>query len=175
MPITENGYEYTMPEEWLSKIDLEFLTAFRDELFKMNYISLDGCYCDTLAHLESTTGYHVAFKLACVKSNKLDLYQYSKTLPWYDSDIFDGKLSQLLIKNKLIIDGYIEDIIGEKLGIDPSEIEMCMKCGKYFFKKDMIPDKDAEDFYYCIHCEGTFDSHQYYLEGLNLKIEGDVE
>ena len=170
MPITENGYEYTMPEEWLKEIDLEFLTAFRDELFKMKYITLDGCYYDTLAHTESTAGHHVAFKLACVKSNKLDLYQYSKTLPWYDSDIFDGKLSGLLIENKFIIDGCFEDIIGEKLGIDPNDIELCMKCGKYFFKKDMVADIDAEDFYYCIHCEGSFDSHKYYLDGLNLEV-----
>ena len=42
MPITENGIEYSIPKEWLKEIDLEFLKAFRDELFKMKYITLDG-------------------------------------------------------------------------------------------------------------------------------------
>ena len=169
MPITENGFEYSIPEEWLKEIDLKFLTAFRDELFKMKYITLNGCYLDTLAYAESSMGHHVAFKLACIKSNKLDLYKYSKTLPWYDSDIFDSKLSELLIENKLIMGGCFEDIISEKLGIDSSEILQCMKCGNYFLKKDMIENVEIEDVYYCIHCEG-FDKHQYYLDGLNLEV-----
>jgi hypothetical protein len=167
MPITDSlTIKYSIPQEYLNIINLEFLSAFREELYKMNYVSLGSFYDDSLSHVESTSGWSVAFKLACINTNKENLYKYWQTLPWYDSDLFDYELSKLLIQNKLIIGGSLEDVIAEKLGIEVKDIFPCLECGKYYFKKDMIAD---DDYYKCIYCNG-FDSHQYYLEGLKKTV-----
>lgn len=178
MPITQKGIEYDIPREWLEKIDLSFLKELRKEFYRIQKLSLDQFYHDALLHYESTAGWGVAFKLACIKTNKLDLYNYSKQLEWYDYDIFCSLISELMVQNKLLIDNSFEDLvinfISQELNIPQDEIKICFKCGEYFLKEDMVKDymtSDSEDegYFVCVHCNG-FDKHQYYLKGLNKEV-----
>jgi len=170
MPITENGYEYSIPQEWKDIIDLNFLKQFREELFKLKYISLGSFYQDTTNYYGGTSGWDVALKLTCINTNKVNLYKYYRTLPWYDSDLFDYDLSEMLMESNIIMKGSFVYVISEKLNIKEEDIMQCGKCGIYDYKHNMVEDKEIEDLFSCMHCN-DFDSHKYYLDGLNKECE----
>lgn len=100
MPIIRNGdgtyVEYRIPEELQSKIPDYFYTAMAGELIsvygweksKDMFFSEEENECINLD--SGTVLWAQAFKAACQKLNMSWLFQYYETLPWYDSDIFDG-------------------------------------------------------------------------------------
>ena len=91
-----SGIRYTIPEEICSRIPDYFYAAFAGELFSVfgweqakwmfypedrrDYTDLDS----------SSAGWVEAFKATCRKLDMSWLIDYYNTLPWYDSDVFDG-------------------------------------------------------------------------------------
>ena len=78
---------------------------------------------------------------------------------WYDSDIFDGELADMLVERKFILDDSSK-VIGQLLGINPDDIVECCDCGKVYTKEMVsVLTEDDEDYeedwtqYRCFYCQ----------------------
>lgn len=164
MPLVGEGndvhIEYTMPEHIKNLITDDFLKEFRNQLFRIhNYYSLDSYADHGISMNTSTAGWFAAFGKACLVTHKEEVLDYWRTLPWYDSDIFDGELADMLVERKFILDDSSK-VIGQLLGINPDDIVECCDCGK-IYTKDMVSvlTEDDEDYeenwtqYRCFYCQ----------------------
>lgn len=178
MSITENCMKYKIPEHIMTLITYDFLKEFRNQLFRINkHYSLDTFADFGIPTNTSTCGWYAAFGKACLLTNKEELFDYRRSLAWYDSYIFDGELAEMLIQNKLILDDS-NKIIGQQLNINPEDIVYCNNCGK-FYTKDMVVkiDDTDEDYlisiYRCLYCQdfketadGNKNATEYYRDVL---------
>ena len=151
--------EYTIPDNIKNLITYDFLKEFRNQLFRINgHYSLDTFADFGIPMNTSTAGWYAAFGKACLLTNKEELFNYWRTLPWYDSDIFDGELAEMLVDNKLILDDS-NAVLGKLLNINPDDIVYCDYCGK-LYTKDMVieVERNSEYFdeyyteYMCLFC-----------------------
>lgn len=182
MPILGEGedvyVEYTIPQEVKNLITREFLTEFRNQLFRIHeYWSLDTFAEEGIPMNTSTSGWHSAFGKACILTKNNELYKYHRSLEWYDSDIFDGELAEMLITEKLIL-GDLSKVIEEQLGIKEDDLRYCCDCGK-LYTDDMViklPEDQWDrivSYYRCLHCEdlintsnGNKNATNYYIKCL---------
>ena len=90
----------TTHEGIMKRIPDYFYTAFAGELFSvygwarsrdMFYPEKDEGYAGLAS---STAGWVQAMRATCRKLDMEWLLEYYETLPWYDSDVFDGILEQ---------------------------------------------------------------------------------
>ena len=164
MPITENGsIQYTMPNHIKTMIIPEFCAQMAKELHMIFGIGITDTDYDCLLYQGGTSGWNVAIASTCRKLNLDELYKYYHNLPWYDSDIFDGELSDLLVENKWFIPKSESDEIARQLGIDAKSIKYCDKCNKLFHVNDVEVYADSEDeydesIYACKSCLGNGES-----------------
>lgn len=156
--------EYTMPENIKDLITYDFLKEFRNQLFRIHeYYSLETFSDFGIPLNTSTAGWYAALGKTCLLTHKEEVFDYWRCLPWYDSDIFDGELAEMLIDKKLIL-GDSAEIIGKQLGINPDDIVYCCDCGR-LYTKDMVValTENDEDYcsdegytqYRCLHCQDT--------------------
>ena len=100
-PSEEESYEnYSIPQDILNLIDLEFLTLFKHNLcivFKMDDISEYSVCC-----LGGTGGWQKALHDTSFELKKLQVIGYYDSIPWWKSDYFDGKISDLMVESKVI-------------------------------------------------------------------------
>ena len=166
--------EYNIPEDIKKLITKEFLIEFRKQLFIINKYSLRDFVDEGVCINTSTSGWYTSFYNACVNTNLNKLVEYQKTLDWYDSDIFDSEITNMLADNNLILNMSILDIISEKLNIDKKDLKYCSECGGVFTSymgKDSENEYD-EEYFICNHCIDELntapDKHvtQYYLDTL---------
>ena len=141
MPIVGEGkdvhVEYHMPENIKKLVTDEFLKEFRDQLFRIHgYYKLDAFAEYSVPVNTGTGGYSAAFFKACMLTGSEELYNYSRTLPWYDADLFDGEITDMLIDRHFIL-GYFIDIIEQQLGITYEDIVTCCDCNR-LCTKDMV-------------------------------------
>ena len=144
MPIVGSGdgihIEYTMPENIKSLITDDFLKEFRNQLFRIHeHYSLDTFADEGIPMNTSTAGWYAALGKACLVTNNLELFDYWRSLEWYDSDIFDGELADMLVDRKFILPS-IDEIIYEKLGIKSDDLRICGECGKLYVTHDYEDD-----------------------------------
>lgn len=158
MPIVGDYIEYTMPEDIKNLITDDFLKEFRNQLFRIHeYYSLETFAEEGIPINTSTSGWFAAFGKACLLTNKEVLIDYWRTLPWYDSDIFDGELAEMLIERGFIL-GDLSNVIEQQLGIKSNDLRVCNDCGK-LYTKDMvieITDVDEDELfsrYRCLYCQ----------------------
>lgn len=177
-------WEYKMPEDIKNLITDDFLKEFRNQLFRIHeHYSIDTFAEFGIPMNTSTGGWYAAFGKACLLTNKEVLLDYWRTLPWYDSDIFDGELADMLIERGFIL-GNLTDVIKQQLGIKEEDIRICNDCGKGY-AKDMvvkIPDIETDAFmsdYRCLHCQDIKDKNEYYKNVLReldeYKINHPIE
>ena len=89
--------------EFLAMIDKEFLLKLRDGIgvrFGDGGIDLDDE--ETWINIGGTMGWDYAFSQACAATNLPTLYEYYNALDWFDSDMFDGDVSDLAIEHGII-------------------------------------------------------------------------
>ena len=94
-------FDYTIPDEIKSRIPEYFYYALGGEC-----VSIMGAYAlirdeDGLSYLDyaaGTYGYVEAFRMTCKKLDMNWLFEYRDNLPWYQSDIFDGEISDEVIR-----------------------------------------------------------------------------
>ena len=186
MPIVGEGndvhIEYTIPKDIKDLITYDFLKEFRNQLFRIHeHYSLETFADFGIPINTSTGGWYAALGKACLLTNKEKVFNYWRTLPWYDSDIFDGELAEMLINNKLILDDSSK-VLGQLLNIDSDDIVYCSCCGK-LYTKDMVvadieyDDEDSWTEYKCLYCKdlenrtnkefGTTDYYRNILDELN--------
>ena len=104
MPVVDHGdgvrVEYEIPREIKDRIPPYFYIALAGELFSiygwerskdMFYPRKKQSYTDLAS---STAGWVAALRATCRKMEMDWLISYYDTLPWYDSDVFDGILEQ---------------------------------------------------------------------------------
>jgi len=167
MPIVEENdsvyVSYTIPEPIKKLITDEFLKEFRNQLFRIHEYYHLGLFADEGIPMNtSTSGWFAAFGKACLLTNNEQLLDYWRTLPWYDSDIFDGELAEMLVERGFILDD-LSKVIEEQLGIKESELRVCNDCGK-IYAKDMvieITDTNEEELiskYRCLYCQDVKDT-----------------
>lgn len=168
MPIVEeeNGsvyVSYTIPEPIKKLITDEFLKEFRNQLFRIHEYYHLGLFADEGIPMNTSTGgWFAAFGKACLLTNNEQLLDYWRTLPWYNSDIFDGELAEMLVERGFILDD-LSKVIEEQLGIKESELRVCNDCGK-IYAKDMvveITDTNEEELiskYRCLYCQDVKDT-----------------
>ena len=153
-------YKYTMPEDIKNLITDDFLKECRNQLFRIHeHYSLDIFAEEGIPINTSTAGWYAAFGKACLLTHKEGLFNYWRTLPWFDSDIFDGELAGILIKRGFIL-GYLSDVIYKQLGIKEDDLRICNDCGKVY-SKDMVieidsTEEDEDDLiskYRCLYCQ----------------------
>lgn len=144
--------KYTIPNEIKEKMSYDFLKEFRNQLIDIFNLSLET-YADSFYGIESTAGWANALKAACHSTGKDDIWNYWNELEWYDSDIFDGELVDILIENRLILPVMV-DIFKNYLDIEPDNLRICDKCGGVF-TEDMILDYVSWELpgYICKHCD----------------------
>lgn len=105
MPIVgegENVYvEYHIPKDIKDRIPSYFYQALAGELFSVFGWRLgiqmftDKEYGNGYYNLDSGSGgWYVAFEETCRKLDMQWLFDYWKSLEWYDSDIFDGEIEE---------------------------------------------------------------------------------
>ncbi|RNB59441.1 hypothetical protein EDM57_04680 [Brevibacillus gelatini] len=118
MPVTENGYEYQMPDGIRNQLTKELLIDFHNNLVKIfkptEYID----YINFYIYIESTFGWDEAFKEACKVHNKEWLYEYSRHLPWYEHDLFCDDVGELMVQLEVIEEGEpleLEDVYEEEI------------------------------------------------------------
>ena len=159
--VNENGdvhVEYHIPEDIKAMISDDFLKELRNQLFRIHeYYSLETFADQGIPINTSTAGWYAAFGKACLLKNKSELLDYWENLEWYDSDIFDGIVADMLVEKKLILNDS-KKVIAEQLNIDPDEIEMCDECYRYYPKDFLIKQKENEESeYICPHCQDMKD------------------
>lgn len=159
MPITDNGsIEYSIPKNIKKLITKEFCIQFVKELHCISGLSLEDFDYDSVGYWEGTGGWMEAFANACRKTKNDELLKYYYTLEWFDSDLFDCELTNILIEHKLLLPTTYTDEIARQIGISDEDIGICDDCGKAYNKKDMIerPDEwdDHESIYLCKNCLG---------------------
>jgi len=172
MPIVGSGnsvhIEYNIPEEIKNLITYDFLKEFRNQLIRIHeYWSIDTFAENGIPMNTSTGGWHASLGKACIITNNKDLYNYQKHLEWYDSDIFDGELAEMLIENHLIL-GDLSKVIEQQLGIKEEELKCCCRCGKLYTLEMVIElsEEEAEEEmskYKCLCCydiENTKDGNK---------------
>lgn len=94
-------FHYDIPKEIKSKIPEYFYYAFGGELlsvFGKDFLTKDDSGNYPLDFLSSSQGYSVAFDMTCKKLDMLWLKEYRDSLPWYDSDLFDGEIDEQTIR-----------------------------------------------------------------------------
>lgn len=166
MPIIDDKYIYEMPQNVKEKITKDFLKVFMNELYSMGLLSLGDFYIDSLVYSESTSGWDTAFGVACVKTNNKELREYADNLPWYEYDLFCEDVGDLILKNKLILKGDLDDVIYKQTGLKVGDdYGCCLACGKRFPKSLMTV---SDGYNVCLECNGEHNPHKYYLEGLEL-------
>lgn len=169
MPIVGSGdsvhIKYSIPENIKVLITDIFLKEFRNQLFRIHkHYGLNTFADEGIPMNTSTSGWYAAFGKACIETQNLELFDYWRGLEWYDSDIFDGELADMLVDKKLILPS-IDEIIYEKLGIKSDDLAYCGECGK-LYTKDMVVDmgEDSEFIdshisqYLCLHCQDKLNS-----------------
>ena len=188
MPIVgekENVHvEYTMPFEIKSMIDRDFLISFRNELLRIfEYWDLASFQDEGIPMNTSTSGWATAFSRACILHHKDELYKYWMSLEWYDSDIFDGILADMMVEEHVILD-WMDKYTNKYLGIDGNHIKGCCDCGKYYLPEEVVilSKKEAEEElsgYRCKHCQdkkdGRTDSKKEFSDDINSKLKPFIE
>ena len=167
MPIVKDGnsvcIEYTIPKDIKNLITDDFLKEFRNQLFRIHeYYSLETFAEEGIPINTSTGGWFAAFGKACLLTHKEALIDYWRMLPWYDSDVFDGELADMLIERGFIL-GDLSKVIEQQLGIKYDDLRVCNDCGR-LYTKDMvveITDVNEDELfsnYRCLHCQDVKDT-----------------
>jgi len=158
MPLVGEGsdvhIEYQIPENIKQLITYEFLKEFRNQLFRIHENwSIDTFAEEGIPMNTSTSGWYASLGKASIITKNEELFNYWRKLPWYDSDLFDEELAEMLIEKHLIL-GDLSKVIEEQLGIKENELRGCCDCGK-LYTPDMIielSEEEAEDEYSMYRC-----------------------
>lgn len=167
MPIVRDGdsvcVKYTIPQNIKNLITDDFLKEFRSQLFRINgYYSIETFAESGIPMNTSTSGWFAALGKACLLTHKEELLNYWLTLPWYDSDVFDGELAEILIERGFIL-GDLSKVIEEQLGIKNDDLRICNDCGKLYHKDMVVKIEDDDDDilmsdYRCFYCQDVKDT-----------------
>lgn len=166
----DDDSEYTILDNIKNLITDDFLKEFRSQLFRIhNNYGLDTFAENGIPMNTSTGGWVAALYKACMLTHKEELFDYWRTLPWYDSDIFDGELAEMLVKKRFIL-GNLDKVIEQQLGIKLDDLRYCNDCGKLYSKDMVVKIGDNENNsiyisdYRCLHCQDIVDGNEYYKD-----------
>lgn len=154
MPIVDLNIEYEIPADIKKLITDDFLKEFVVQLTRIYGWSIDSFADDSIVYVGGTGGWYAAFGKACIETKNRKLFDYYIKLEWYDSDIFDSEIIDILIKKKIIL-GYKTDVLNRELGIDFDDCELCSCCGKLVRKEMLILDDEE---YICMYCHDKMNS-----------------
>ena len=140
-----------IPEHIKELITLDFLKEFRNQISRIYGYSIGDFTENSIPYDVSTTGWATAFGKTCINTNSKKLYNYIKTLEWYDYENFNDELVEILIESGLIL-GDLSIIIKNQLGIEEDELIECSLCGKFYIKAMVVALSNEFEIYRCLHC-----------------------
>lgn len=114
-----------------------------------------------------TAGWNVAFYSACKRMNLLNVYSVYYKLDWQDSDKFDDKIEQILVKHKMFYNGDVYSLIEGKYKILEDNIVHCWECGKFMDKSQGYIENDG--FFHCNDCT-TSKGYDISMKNFDLNI-----
>lgn len=105
---------YKIPNRIKNLCTKDFLTIFKKELMQtFDFLTEDSTAWSDYFHLESTCGFYTALENACnnhpYKHMGTGIWRYANSLDWYDGDLFDDELINLMVKYGVIKEGSVED------------------------------------------------------------------
>ena len=108
--LTDEFYnQYRIPEYIKARLTREFLQVFVDNLmivFDIDEPDKDGFLTfESISMCESTAGWADTLELTCQYTKTFDIYSHYLTLPWYDSDMFDAEVTDMLVDYGIIEGG----------------------------------------------------------------------
>lgn len=161
MPIVESGdaiyIEYTIPSDIKILITDRFLKEFLYQIIRIAGISPYDFADEGIEYVTGTCSWYVAFGKACIDTDNKKLFDYRNSLEWYDSDIFDGELINILIDRKFIL-GYKTDVIKRELDVEFEDVNVCDKCGMLMRTDILIKNGEG---YICPYCKDVDDGDKY--------------
>lgn len=93
-------FDYEIPDDIRSAITLEFSKVFFEQLNKIfnsdNYMEQYKWFFQEVFYFEGTHGWNTAIKNTSQIVGCPQIYDYYCTLDWYDSDLFDDKLFDIV-------------------------------------------------------------------------------
>lgn len=89
--------------EWIKGVLTDaVLHVFATEL-KREFFKIDECdWKEAICHLDGTQGYGGAFERALTKCGLDSVWNYYDELEWYESDLFDGDIVDLLLEKNML-------------------------------------------------------------------------
>jgi hypothetical protein len=107
--------EIKFPHEIERNITNEFLATLKDNLDETfaDKMPSSPTYWNFYQWFDSTGGFYSSLKKACKTHHFMKLYKYLTGLKWYDSDILDASLTEMLYKNGIIEEGSIQEMYNE--------------------------------------------------------------
>ena len=105
---------YKIPNRIKNLCTEEFLEIFKQELMKVfDCLDDESTAWSHYFHIESTCGFYDALKIACEKHPYqhmgVGIWRYARSLDWYDGDLFDDELINLMVKYGVIKNGSLEE------------------------------------------------------------------
>lgn len=105
---------YKIPNRIKNLCTSKFLFIFKEELMKVfNTITDDSTAWSDYFHIESTCGFYRALENACNRHPYphmgIGIWRYARSLDWYNGDLFDDELVNLMVNQGIIKDGSAEE------------------------------------------------------------------
>lgn len=173
--------EYDMPQKYKDMCTKEFLIVFRNELIRMNrWYSLDSFADEGIPMSTSTCGWAAALYKACQITDTMELYDYWRTLPYYDSDIMDGQLADMLVDKGVILDDIDKYLIKYNIVTSEDDIKGCCECYELYSSEDVDVLTNADEYdedyepHICKKCSGINDGIKTLKEKL-FEVKSDIE
>lgn len=102
-------FDYKIPDDILTKIPDYFWPALAGKLVSVfsptifdKEVTDVGESWYSIDFVCGTAGFDLAFHMACRKLDMMWLYDYRDRLEWYDYDMFDSEISDILIDKVLL-------------------------------------------------------------------------
>lgn len=112
---------YNLPKRKRYLMTKQFLETFKHEIDVIFKNDKDSTYWGYYGHLEGTGGFYEALKITCEKHNLTNaIFRYACSMPWYQSDLFDGEVTFLMVEREVISMGGVSEM---DYGMDDSLYE----------------------------------------------------
>lgn len=163
MPIINDSFYYSIPQDIVRHIDFEFCETMLKELHLICGVALEDFDYDSVGYIEGTGGWYEAFVNSCRKLQKDELLVHYISLDWYESDLFDEVLTNMMVSYKLLLPTFASDEVARQNGFLPEDVAICDECGELFNKNELLKisecSEDHDAVYLCRKCKNDDENH----------------
>lgn len=146
---------YSIPKKYYDMVDSELLTELRDILFCVFRDTNLGAFKEdknSLSNVVFSPKWDICFGKACFNQNKEELFDYYRSLGWYEQPMFEHAVSE---KMESCVLGSVRKIATKYGFIDGDDFAFCEECLELFRREDTttISYGDVSETI-CARCSG---------------------